>query len=58
MPRRLRTTYSMLGLNGRMPTSAPPPLPQPPQPDDEIYVYSDKANFEHALEISRQWDAR
>lgn len=37
MPRRLKTTYSMLGLNGR---ALPPPQPQPelepePQADDE-----------------------
>jgi hypothetical protein len=36
MSRCLKTTYSMLGLNGRVLRAAPPPPPQPepePQPD-------------------------
>src|SRR5215217_6678009 len=37
MPRRLKTTYSMLGLNGR----ALPPPPRQPQPEPEPELQAD-----------------
>ncbi|KAK1653401.1 hypothetical protein QYE76_071206 [Lolium multiflorum] len=40
MPHRLKTTYSMLGLNGRTLSAAPPPPPQPePEPESQPDVY-------------------
>nr|XP_051196757.1 uncharacterized protein LOC127310095 [Lolium perenne] len=41
MSRRLKTTYSLIGLNGRALPAAPPPPPQPEQEPDAEYSSDD-----------------